>query len=238
MAGGQYNLTLFVQLFWLVVVVFLAFQLALWPGALLMRGKYILQEGTKARVCIMEGVQGLEFSQDGHKQKMINFVFPMLIILYIMWQRFSTRRFLSGLCPRGRMSCVGRFRRNVLSLRTTFLLLMAMSCCRGAGTVLTHFSGLMTPSTHYWLWNTSAAMWGEGAYLLLPWLLSAPESSGTTVVFAPFYVRKPEVQPRRQLEGFIEEVQVDRGLPAGRLPPLTGLKTRKRSPEITVVECM
>ena len=200
-ARGRYNLTLFVQIFWLVVIVFLVNSLCLWPGTLLLRGKYILQEGTKARVCIMEGFQWRELSQNEHKQNMINFVFPLLIILWITWQRFSTQRFLSGLCPRGRMSCVGRFRRNVLSLRSTFLLLMAMSCCRGAGTVLTHFSSLMTPSTHYWLWNTSAALWGEGAYLLLPWLLSAPESSGTTVVFAHFYVRKPEVQPRRQEVG-------------------------------------
>ena len=241
MAGGQYNLSLFVQLYWLAVVVFLTFQLTLWPGILLARGKYILQEGTKARVCIREDIQGPGSIKDGRKHVMMNFVFPLLIIIFITWQRFSTQHFLSGLCPRGRMSCIGKFRRNILSLRSTYVLLMALSCCRGAGSLLIHYSDQMTPSTHFWLWNTSAALWGEGAYLLLPWLLSAPEASGRRVVFAHFYVRKPPVDPRRPEAGTSEEVQLGTapwlGLAIRQSGRVTGLKTPVAPPEITVVEC-
>ena len=198
MISGQYNLALFVQLFWLVVSAFLAAQFTLWPIALLLRGQYILPEGTKGRTCLMEEPQGSHFSPDGHKQILINNAFPMLIIVWITWQMFSTKRFMSGLCPRGRMACVGKYRRNVLTLQGTYFILIANCFCRITGFVMAHYASQLSPFAQFWIWNTTAALWGEGAYLVLPWLLVAPVSDRSSAPLSNFYVTKPVLQPRPQ----------------------------------------
>ena len=195
---GRYNLALFAKLFWLVVAAFLTVQLTLWPIGLLLRGKYILPEGTKGRTCLMEEPQGSDISPDGHKQILINNSFPTLIIVWITWQRFSTKRFMSGLCPRGRMACVGKYRRNILTLQGTYFILIANCFCRSTGFVMAHYASQLSPFAKFWMWNTTAAFWGEGAYLVLPWLLAAPASDSSSVPHSNFYVTKPVLQPRTE----------------------------------------
>ena len=126
-------------------------------------------------------------------------VFPLLIIFYIAWQRFQANRFVSGLCPLGRMYCIGAYRRNVLNLKQTFLLIIANCCCRVSGNILAMLTSHLSPKAFFWAWNCTAFLWGEAFYLVLPFLLSLPDP-GSTLVFSHFYVRKPGLlQPRRQV---------------------------------------
>ena len=37
---------------------------------------------------------------------------------------FQVQRFLAGHCPRGKMHCIGRYKRNVISFRQKFYLLL------------------------------------------------------------------------------------------------------------------
>ena len=209
MTGGRYNLTLFCQLFWIVVAAFLAFQITFWLSVPVLRGSYIINKDTKAWACLMEEQQSGAMHQRSKKNNMLAMAFPMLIIIWITWHWFSAKRFLAGICPRGRTSCMGKYRRNVLTLGNTYLLLMALSCCRVAGTPLALLSSQMSPTAQFWIWNISATLWGEGAYLLLPWLLAVPQASSPNLQLAGpqasspaalqptgFYVRKPALQPR------------------------------------------
>ena len=67
-------------------------------------------------------------------------------------------------------------------------------------------------------------MWGEGFYLVLPFLLSLPDP-GSTLVFSHFYVRKPGVlQPRRQV------VTADPGSGVMTVDPQSGPISSLRSP--------
>ena len=198
MAGGQYNLSLFVKLFWLVLATFLAIHLFNWPGSFLLRGNYVFPKGTKGRACLLEEQQYIGEGAKRRSEKMImmNLGQTTLIIVFMSWQRFSANRFMRGLCPSGRMSCVGKFRRNVLSLESSYRLLTAICCSRAAGTLLGFYASQLSPTAHYWVWNTTATLWGEGGWLLLPWFLAPPQSSSRSVQVSQFYVRKPAMQPR------------------------------------------
>ena len=213
--GGQYNLSLFVKLFWLVVTTFLAVILIVWPISFLLRGIYIIPKGTKARACLLEeqrymgafkqtnldpmeagSIEFMGVKGESEQMNLMNLVFPLLIIIIMSWQRFQAKRVMTGLCPRGRMSCVGKFKRNVLSLESTYLLVVAICCCRAAGMLLASYASKLSPKAHFWVWNSTDTVWEEGCWLLLPWFLTPPQSSSSSAPPSCFYVRKPALQPR------------------------------------------
>ena len=130
---------------------------------------------------------------------MMSLSFILIAIIILFWLQYSTKRVLSGICPRGRMSCLGKYRRNVLTLNSTYLYLIAALFHRVASPVLAHYASELSPAAHFWLWNITGAIWGEGAYLVLPWLLTVPQSSNSSVSTTDFYVRKPVMQPRPEL---------------------------------------
>ena len=138
----------------------------------------------------------MDEKRDSEKLNVISLVQPTLIVVFISWQRFSAKRFLRGLCPGGRMSCIGKFSRNVLSLESSYWLLMALCCSRAAGTLVDYCASQLSPTAHFWLWNSTATLWGEVGWLLLPWFLAPPQSSSSSVTVSQFYVRKPALQPR------------------------------------------
>ena len=135
---------------------------------------------------------------ESKKTNIMNLAFILLVIIYTTWLRFSAMRFLSGLCPRGQMSCMGKYRRNVLTLYYTYLYLIANMFYRVASIVLADYARQLSPAAHFWIWNVTAAIWGEGSYLVLPWILTVPDSGSSSGPLSQFYVRKPELQPRTE----------------------------------------
>jgi hypothetical protein len=239
-SGGQYNLGLFCRLFWVVVVAFLAVQYTIWPLAFVLRGMYVIPEGTKGRACLLE--EHREVIAETEKTNMMSIVFPALVVFFFTWQRFSCKRFLAGLCPRGRMSCVGKYKRNVLTLDDTYFFLIANSFCRIGGTFLGLYASRLSPVAHFWVWNSTATLWTEGFYLMLPFFLTAPESCSETVVFAHFYVRKPSLEPRRDnWTGSREVMKRQHNAVLAKeskiLPVLRRSHQVRPSQRITAVEC-
>ena len=119
---GQFNLDLFSQLFWVTVASFLVIVFSLWPISQLLRGRYLLHDATKGRACLLDGNHNFieEFSQKGEREEdgyrpegkkfnIFNIFFPLFIVFYLLWQRFQASRFVSGMCPLGRMSCIGAY---------------------------------------------------------------------------------------------------------------------------------
>ena len=205
MAEGKYNLSLFVKLFWLALATFLATSLFNWPISFLLKGIYVLAKGTKGRICLLEEQQsiGMDDERDSEKMNMLLLAHPTIVVVFVSWQRFSAKCFMRGLCPRGRMSCIGKYSRNVLSLESSYWLLMAICCSRAAGTLLQLFVQYLqlSPRTHFWVWNSTATIWGEGGWLLLPWFMAPPQSSSSSITVSQFYVRKPALQPRPENGG-------------------------------------
>ena len=238
MTSGQTNLALFVQLFWLVVSAFLAVVLTVWPISFFLKGEYILPKGGKGRACLIEEHRNGFVHNQSQTVNMMSLSFNLLGLVILLYLRNTVKRFISGICPRGRMSCMGKYRRNVLTLDTTYLYLMAGMFYRVASPVLAHYGRQISPAVHFWLWNTTAGLWGEGLYLLLPWLLTVPESTNRAVTVSNFYVRKPAVLPRPEngkswgetltsLSRVIHVEECRENEPSSRLDPLSQMSVGK-----------
>ena len=114
-------------------------------------------------------------------------------------------------CPLGRQSCIGRYRRNVLTLKQTmaWVLLWCVSgivdICLQA--LFIFYKEEWSSETIFWIWNIKGAAWNEVFHILIPFALSVPtdvisdedseNSSGVDVY--PFPVPRGPLVPRRPL---------------------------------------
>ena len=101
------------------------------------------------------------------------------------------------------MSCIGRYRRNVLNLKQT----MAWSvfwCLSGVAdicleTIFIRYKQEWGEKTVFWIWNMKGVLTNEGFHMLIPLALSIPiDQDSENLAAVHFYVRKPTVLvPRR-----------------------------------------
>ena len=110
---------------------------------------------------------------------------------------------MKGFCPRKRMSCIGVYKRNVISLQTTMHWLMfwtvAMLLEYTLCTLLTVHGDVFSPQTAFWIWNVKCFLLNEGLHFVLPALLELPDCLERKKMGRnTFYVRKPGIlEPRR-----------------------------------------
>ena len=107
-------------------------------------------------------------------------------------------------CPLGRRSCIGLYRRNVLSLKQTlaWVLLWCLSGIVDIGlqVVFIFYKEEWTSETIFWIWNIKGAASNELFHMLIPFALSVPTDEGSEDS-SDFYVQKPSVLvPRRPCE--------------------------------------
>ena len=108
---------------------------------------------------------------------------------------------MRSFCPLGRRSCIGRYRRNVLTLKQTmaWVLLWCLSgivdiCLQ---TVFIFYKEEWTSETIFWIWNIKGAASNEVFHILIPFALSVPTDEGSENS-SDFYVEKPSILvPRR-----------------------------------------
>ena len=109
-------------------------------------------------------------------------------------------------CPLGKMSCIGRFRRNVLTLKQTVVLLLVFCLSDIADvflqTLFSWYQEQWSRETLFWIWNTRGFVTIEGLNILIPFALSVPsEGDSQNSSSTDFYVRKPALlEPRRPME--------------------------------------
>ena len=108
-------------------------------------------------------------------------------------------------CPLGKMSCIGRFRRNVLTLKQTVVLLLVFCLSDIADvflqTLFSWYQEQWSRETLFWIWNLRGFVTIEGLNILIPFALSVPSEGGSQNSSSiEFYVRKPSVLvPRRPM---------------------------------------
>ena len=194
--NGQPNLHLFYQLFWIVVVTFVFSGLASSFGGNLLKGNFLLQDLNRAKACLLGNMPNYSV-QIHFKKKAIIYAFISIGFFGLVRFKLKVRRFISGLCPNGRMSCVGNFKRNVINLNQTFLGFVwwcfAMTfCCIS----IDYGDGYLSAKTQFWIWNLSGFLGYEGMQLFLPFLLDVPSQGSVPSTNPEFYVRKPNLEPR------------------------------------------
>ena len=199
MKNCQPNLRLFSQIFWVVVIIFIVLGYGTILGGNLLQGKSVLQDLNRAKACLLGNVP-YHSAQMQFKKKSIAFTFIALSLFRLVQFKFKVKRFITGLCPNGRMSCVGYFKRNVISLNQCFWwflwwLFFMTFCCISVD----YGDGYLSAKTQFWIWNLSGFIGYEGLHLFLPLLLDVPGQGKDNRSNQGFYVRKPMLEPRKPM---------------------------------------
>ena len=99
------------QLYWVVLTSFILVFHSVLPISFLIKGNF--PEGTgPGRVCLI-GLARQQTEEDNAKLTILQFMVPLLVTIFISYAGLRVRRFLRGHCPRGKMSCIGVYQRNV-----------------------------------------------------------------------------------------------------------------------------
>ena len=197
---------MFHQLYWIIVFSELLVANIVFPGASIIQGGFP-SETVPGRICLLLPTTSIGkrsdsfYESESYKLNMFRLFFPLLIISIIICLRFRVKRFVSELCPRKQMSCIGVYKRNVISLRTTIQWLMfwnigvllEFAFC----TLLTVRGDYFSPQTLFWIWNAKDFLLNEGSHFALPLLLEVPNNSLERNKNT-FYARNPGIlEPRR-----------------------------------------
>ena len=194
--NGKPNLDLFCQLYWVVVVAFFIFCFALVQGVNLLKGNYILQNSNRGKACLLGNMP--EHASELHFKNMVTvYAFLGCVFFRLLQFKLKVKRFILGLCPYGKMACLGNFKRNVINLNQTFWwslwwCLASTLCCISVD----YGQGYISAKTQFWIWNISGFVLYEGTLLFLPFFLDVPGQSKVLSPYTEFYVRKPSLEPR------------------------------------------
>ena len=115
--NGQPNLTLFSQLYWVVVEFSLVFVCSVWPLSPVIKGKYILQDSNRGRACLLGNMPDDSF-EEHLKFRLIGIALLLLIVHRIIYIKRKVKNLITGMCPKGKMACFGGLFGGVLWLRS------------------------------------------------------------------------------------------------------------------------
>ena len=209
--NGQPNLTLFSQLYWVIIGCNVLFKVSIWPLSHMIKGKDILQNSNRQRACMLGNMPG-DFFEEHFKVKLIAVALLVLTFYGMTSIRRKINSFVAGMCPKGKMACLGRFKRNVISLKVTYWWLVWWIVVFGFGGVSDNYGrSFLSLKSQFWIWNISEIIGCEGAHFIFPFLLKLPDQENEPLFNTGFYVRKPSLEPRRPraLSGFSFETTPD-----------------------------
>ena len=208
--GGRPDLKLFRQLFWVITCTWTAS-----PLACTMYVKYFANgtfpSGLKSgKLCLLlpldisgDGEQNLHDSiQNTFQHALILFFSPSIGFIWLFYFKWRVTRFMKGICPSGKMSCVGVYRRNVISFNQTFKCAVFWSCFSPIlslvlQTVLSVGEGNISRNTAFWIWNMNGFAC-DFLLSLLPFVLKIPPKQRSFVKPSEFFVIYPQkIEPRR-----------------------------------------
>ena len=122
---GALNLKLFKQLYWLLWVALVTFALIPFAITPIMLGNFPTQDSYRKQLCL--GVLVHEKNEKdanpfGTKITMV------IMVFYILRFVHKVKSFVHGQCPGGKMCSIGKFQRNVISLRVTSFIALILHC--------------------------------------------------------------------------------------------------------------
>ena len=204
---GKLYFKLLNQLYWTIVIafnvlcVFILFYAHLtvnWPGK--------FTSASQMAICLM--VEGKYSNQKIFGGRHVSLAFTVLFIVSLLRLKLRIRRFLKGLCPRGRMNCIGVYRRNVVSLKGSLVLGSLVIISTTFDNIFlqsrSNLNAVISKKSIFLIWNISFIVLSEGFYLILPMVISKPQNMETGRINTDnqFYVRAPAVLvPRSPYNG-------------------------------------
>ena len=151
---GRPNLKLFHQLYWTISAPFLFIFIVNYPIKPILNGTFT--ESTQARICLQ---RALDTEEEGAlRGRILSLIFPCLCQILNRYFSAKVSTFLSGLCPNKRMSCIGKFRRNLIDLADTsmYITCWALYACLDNILLLmaiTTSSPVFAPQSFFFLYN-------------------------------------------------------------------------------------
>ena len=196
---GQPNLKLFNQLFWLVVFSSTAMAHMMFPFNHIAKGGFPANSH-KGRICLLlEADPTVDY--EWKKYKLFPIMLCSVALMFCAYTHSRIKRFLRGFCPNKRYSCIMPYKRNLLNFKTSlvwaeFVLYFGVFDLLVL-TVLNEYRSQMSSKTRYMIWNTYSSVLMEVLHLLIPLFVVIPEPSMTGAKLGEFYVRRPDLEPRR-----------------------------------------
>ena len=199
---GKTNLKLFNQLFWLSVVIGLLTNHVVFPYTAIVLGDFP-HRSLDGMACLQSNIKNgsLDF-KEAQKEFLFPTAFNILATCALGYSSLRIKRFMLGFCPRNKRGCIGVYKRNVLTWKSTvlwFLFWVAVTFIDVAYKMLFLNVPNMYTKTLFVVWNISETTMVEGFHLVLPFFIDVPGEDGGTKVNKMFYVTKYSVEPRRPL---------------------------------------
>ena len=198
---GRPNTGLFNKLYWTILLTFCCHAILMNPLISIIRGRY--QKSLFVKICLLRPHKNDDFMYQKLGPMISGVFIPMFVCKYL---NFKSLRFIRGICPNNRMSSIGNYRRNFLTLEDTcdfFLYFSLWECCNSLLMNFTYINQifLLSPSVVAAIQNLSNFIFYGFFYgfvlpirMSIPW--NPPNKSKDT---CPFYVGQEKVEPRRPL---------------------------------------
>jgi hypothetical protein len=156
----------------------------------------------EGKICLLLDISG----GDSHlKFDLIGLAFVTIDLFFIKYLNWRIDRFLLGFCPGNKMSCIGVFKRNVISFKDTtkmlhILILTAILPTIASRTIFEHLDKTLSSITIYWIWNIRKVLF-DMIVFFLPFSFELPDDTIYKNHTSTFYVRKlaPVLEPRRPI---------------------------------------
>ena len=182
----------------------------MFPLPSLLKGTFP-QDTQAGRICLLRNGPPDTFVDV--KAAKIHFVYLLIDSLVALYSKWRVDRFLAGHCPRKKMSCIGKYQRNVLSLQETtrWLYLWAFHALVNLVTFISigYFKEYLSMSQTFWIWNLKGFIFNEGLHFVIPLFLKLPEKGVSPIKF--FITHQVKLQPRRPYQKFSERFSEEKG---------------------------
>jgi hypothetical protein len=201
---GRLNLKLFDQLYWTIFWAFFVIGINMFPLSRLARGSY--DSSTLGRVCLLRTLQP---DEEAVKGRISALVFPCIAEFFNQYLSHKVRQYLTGLCPGGRMACIGHYRRNLIMLGDTSRYITYWTVFAFIDGTLLFIPMIIentytTPDMMFWTTNLLTFAFLDVFHgVILPLSMTVPwREEGGQDKERPFYTRQPSrLEPRRSVEG-------------------------------------
>ena len=113
---GKINVKLFTQLFWILTVTYIILSVGVFPISPLIRGDFF-ETSTGVKICLLKPIKEERNSRNILKKNIMSLVVTFNFVFFTLYANKRVSTLLKGLCPKGKMACIGKYRRNMIDYR-------------------------------------------------------------------------------------------------------------------------
>ena len=164
----------------------------------------MLSEGRERLLECVDHVETPDHQKDQsnfemQKLVLIWIVFVLLEIIFFKYMEWRVTRFLRGHCPNQRMSCIGKYKRNVINFKQTAYLMLIWQVNLLLDFPFQTFlekEETLSRESKFLIWVAKGIFLNEG-FIFFQLAIKVDNSKTKLVQPGHFYVRPPTLEPRR-----------------------------------------